>query len=44
MDDYISKPVTAEILRVKLEQWTKPSAAGNGLNGLNQPSRHPEAA
>ena len=26
MDDYLSKPVTSEVLRLKLDQWIKPAA------------------
>ena len=32
MDDYISKPVKSEVLRLKLERWTKPGESGNGLS------------
>ena len=30
MDDYLSKPVKAEVLRLKLELWIKPGQSGNG--------------
>jgi two-component system sensor histidine kinase/response regulator len=32
MDDYLSKPVKSEVLRLKLELWIKPGGSGNGLS------------
>ena len=34
MDDYISKPVKSEVLRLKLERWTKQGESGNGLSEI----------
>ncbi|MCM3873935.1 MAG: response regulator [Pyrinomonadaceae bacterium] len=39
MDDYLSKPVKADLLRSKMELWTRPGQFGNGSNGDNEPAR-----
>ena len=40
MDDYISKPVKSEVLRLKLERWTKPNESGIGLSeGIDHAQR-----
>ena len=39
MDDYLSKPVKSEVLRLKLELWTKPGQPENGLSA-KKPIRH----
>jgi two-component system, sensor histidine kinase and response regulator len=38
MDDYLSKPVKSEVLRLKLELWTKPRRSRNGLSPESQPA------
>jgi two-component system sensor histidine kinase/response regulator len=43
MDDYMSKPVKAEVLRLKLERWTKPVQAKRELSAnsvLSGPAQH----
>jgi two-component system, sensor histidine kinase and response regulator len=44
MDDYLSKPVRAEALRLKLQLWTNPSASENGSNGKATTARQGSGA
>lgn len=39
MDDYISKPVKADVLRLKLEQWVKPRESGKRLKSQIKPTQ-----
>jgi CheY-like chemotaxis protein len=36
MDDYLSKPVKSDVLRLKLEQWTKPGETKKGPSEGNE--------
>ena len=38
MDDYLSKPVKSDALRLKLEQWIKPSESEKGLSEADEPA------
>ena len=40
MDDYLSKPVKSEVLRLKLERWTRPAESGKQLTEGNEPAYH----
>ena len=45
MDDYLSKPVKAELLRLKLERWGNPSSVATHSNGTRaQQSTDPKVA
>ena len=39
MDDYLSKPVKADLLRLKMELWTRPGQFGAGSGGQNESAR-----
>jgi CheY-like chemotaxis protein len=38
MDDYLSKPVKPDALRLKLEKWIKPADPGKGLSESSEPA------
>jgi CheY-like chemotaxis protein len=40
MDDYLSKPVKSDLLRMKLERWAKPSRPGKRSGEGNAPEQH----
>ena len=44
MDDYISKPVKSDVLREKLERWTRPGGKDLSDAGLNEANVPPDDA
>lgn len=40
MDDYISKPVKSDVLRLKLARWTSPGESGKGLSDDHKPPQY----
>jgi HPt (histidine-containing phosphotransfer) domain-containing protein len=40
MDDYLSKPIKSDVLRLKLDLWTKPGESGKGVGEGNETTQH----